>query len=70
MSARALRTAAPIVLDPTKRNYASMRARMRRAEEKYAELLRERGWLVVAPEDVIRHKASNLVDIPLPLEDQ
>lgn len=66
---RHMRTGAPVVLDPDSKTTPATLALMRRAEERAAELLRSRGWMVVAPEDVKRHRESKLVDVPLPLEE-
>lgn len=65
---RELRRGVPITIDPDKRTYRSMLARMRRAEERHAELLRSRGWTVIPPEVEVP-AGVGLVDVPLPLEE-
>jgi len=61
-----MRTGAPVRLDPKSRTHAATAALMRRTEERYAELLRGRGWICLPPGTPVR---ANLVDVPLPLED-
>lgn len=63
---RHLRTGAPVELDPESRTHAATTALMRRAEERAAERLRSRGWIVLPPETELR--PGGLVDVPLPLE--
>lgn len=52
---------------PESRTSAGTRALMRRAEERAAERLRSRGWIVLPPETELR--PGGLVDVPLPLEE-
>jgi hypothetical protein len=63
---RQMRSGGPTVLDPESRTYAATLVRMRRAEERYAELLRGRGWICLPPGTPVQ--AGGLVDVPLPME--
>lgn len=68
MTARNLRTGELVrEPDPTSRTSAGTAALMRRAEERAAERLRSRGWIVLPPGTPIR--PGGLVDVPLPLEE-
>lgn len=42
------------------RTAAATAAKMRKSEERYARHLRDRGWVVTAPEDVVEYDASTL----------
>lgn len=66
MSAVQLRSGAPVELDPQSKTYAASLAVMRRAEERAAERLRSRGWIVLPPGT--RVHPGGLVDVPLPLD--
>jgi hypothetical protein len=44
-----LRGSGPVVLDPSKRTHNATRKRMRKAEHRYADVLRQRGWTVLPP---------------------
>ena len=68
-TARNLRTGEPVrEPEPGSRTSAGTAAWMRRAEERAAERLRSRGWIVLPPETELR--PGGLVDVPLPLEEQ
>jgi hypothetical protein len=43
----------PTRIDPAGKTYAAIMKRMRRAEDRYAEILRERGWTVSPPEQEV-----------------